>query len=55
MGSLAKTYSQEKLLGQIYTPTFIIEKILDDMDYHTQAEILGKPLQIGRASCRERV
>jgi len=44
MGSLAKTYSQEKLLGQIYTPTFIIEKILDDMDYHTQAEILGKPL-----------
>jgi tRNA1(Val) A37 N6-methylase TrmN6 len=44
MGSLAKTYSQEKLLGQIYTPTFIIEKILDDMDYHSRAEILGKPL-----------
>lgn len=44
MGSLAKTYSQEKLLGQIYTPTFIIEKILDDIDYHSRAEILGKPL-----------
>lgn len=35
---------EEKKLGQVITPAFIIEKILDDMDYHTQAEILGKPL-----------
>jgi len=41
MGSLAKVYSREKLAGQIYTPTFIVNKILDDIGY-TTASVLGK-------------
>ena len=43
MGSLAKTYSQEKLFGQIYTPNFIVCKILDDIGYNSP-EILGKTI-----------
>ncbi len=33
MGSLAKTYNQQKRFGQVYTPPFIVEKILDDLGY----------------------
>ena len=43
MASLAKTYSQEKLFGQVYTPNFIVCKILDDMGYDSP-EILGKTI-----------
>lgn len=43
MASLAKTYSQEKLLGQVYTPDFIVCKILDDIGYNSPA-ILGKTI-----------
>ncbi|GHT20670.1 DNA methyltransferase [Planctomycetales bacterium] len=41
MASLAKTYSQEKLNGQVYTPQFIVQKILDDIGY-VAPSILGK-------------
>jgi methylase of polypeptide subunit release factors len=43
MASLAKTYSQEKLFGQVYTPDFIVCKILDDVGYNSP-EILGKKI-----------
>ncbi len=43
MGSLVKTYSKEKLTGQIFTPFFIVEKILDDIKYNSK-EILGKTI-----------
>ncbi|KAA6321039.1 Type IIS restriction enzyme Eco57I [termite gut metagenome] len=43
MASLVKEYSQEKLFGQVYTPNFIVYKILDDIGYNT-AEILGKKI-----------
>jgi methylase of polypeptide subunit release factors len=43
MASLAKSYSQEKLFGQVYTPNFIVCKILDDIGYNTP-EILGKTI-----------
>ncbi len=43
MASLTKTYSTEKLQGKIYTPAFIIEKILDDAGY-TGKNILGKSI-----------
>ena len=43
MASLAKSYSQEKLFGQVYTPQFIVCKILDDICYNTP-EILGKTI-----------
>jgi methylase of polypeptide subunit release factors len=43
MASLVKEYSQEKLLGQIYTPDFIVCKILDDIGYHS-SDILGKTI-----------
>jgi hypothetical protein len=33
MGSLAKVYSKEKLNGQVYTPMFIVRKMLDDIGY----------------------
>lgn len=35
MGSLAKTYNQQKRFGQVYTPPFIVKKILDDLDYNS--------------------
>jgi methylase of polypeptide subunit release factors len=41
MASLAKVYSKEKLSGQVYTPVFIVHKILDDIGY-TGTYILGK-------------
>ncbi|MDR1924396.1 MAG: N-6 DNA methylase [Planctomycetaceae bacterium] len=43
MASLAKEYSQEKLFGQVYTPNFVVCKILDDIGYNTP-EILGKKI-----------
>ncbi|MBI4722964.1 MAG: N-6 DNA methylase [Candidatus Stahlbacteria bacterium] len=43
MGSLAKTYSQEKLFGQIYTPKIVVEKILNDIGFNHHA-ILGKTI-----------
>jgi type I restriction-modification system DNA methylase subunit len=41
MASLNKTYTDTKLGGKIYTPTFIIEKILNDIGYDNPS-ILGK-------------
>ena len=41
MASLVKEYTKEKLTGQIFTPFFIVDKILDDIDYNS-SEILGK-------------
>jgi methylase of polypeptide subunit release factors len=43
MASLAKSYSQEKLFGQVYTPECIVCKILDDIGYNS-SEILGKTI-----------
>ena len=43
MGSLVKSYSQEKLFGQVYTPNFIVCKILDDVGYNLP-KILGKTI-----------
>ncbi|MDR0547376.1 MAG: N-6 DNA methylase [Dysgonamonadaceae bacterium] len=43
MASLAKSYSQEKLFGQVYTPNFIVCEILDDIGFNSP-EILGKKI-----------
>jgi hypothetical protein len=43
MASLAKIYSKEKLLGKVYTPSFVVEKILDDIGYNSPS-ILGKKI-----------
>ncbi|MBC8044318.1 MAG: Eco57I restriction-modification methylase domain-containing protein [Rhizobacter sp.] len=43
MASLAKTYSKEKLRGQIYTPPGIVRKILDDTGFNSP-DILGKTI-----------
>ncbi|MDR2169679.1 MAG: N-6 DNA methylase [Planctomycetaceae bacterium] len=43
MASLVKTYKHEKLFGQVYTPDFIVGKILDDIGYNSP-EILGKKI-----------
>ncbi len=43
MASLQKTYSKEKLTGQIFTPYFIVNKILDDTGYNSP-KILGKKI-----------
>jgi methylase of polypeptide subunit release factors len=43
MASLVKSYSQEKLFGRIYTPDFIVCKILDDIGYDSPA-VLGKSI-----------
>ncbi|HEV7350420.1 Eco57I restriction-modification methylase domain-containing protein [Telluribacter sp.] len=38
MASLVRTYKQKKLLGQVYTPAHIVEKILDEAGFvHTSA------------------
>ncbi|MCF0055658.1 class I SAM-dependent DNA methyltransferase [Dyadobacter sp. CY356] len=34
MASQTRTYEKKKLLGQIYTPAFIVEKILDNSGFH---------------------
>ncbi|MDR0560960.1 MAG: N-6 DNA methylase [Prevotellaceae bacterium] len=43
MASLVKTYKQEKLFGQVYTPDFIVRKILDNIGYNS-AKILNKKI-----------
>ncbi|MEY4933935.1 MAG: hypothetical protein RIS64_294 [Bacteroidota bacterium] len=43
MASLAKTYESQKLLGQIYTPLFIVEKILNEINFSTPS-LLGKTI-----------
>jgi len=43
MASLAKSYSQEKLFGQVYTPNFVVCKILDDVGCNSP-KILGKAI-----------
>jgi type I restriction-modification system DNA methylase subunit len=43
MASLTKKYSKEKLKGQIFTPFFIVDKILDDVQYNSP-NILGKTI-----------
>lgn len=43
MASLSKTYDSQKLLGQIYTPRFIVDKILDDIGY-TQVAVFAKTI-----------
>jgi hypothetical protein len=43
MASLLKKYSEEKLKGQFFTPFFVIDKILDDIDYDNPS-ILGKTI-----------
>jgi predicted RNA methylase len=43
MASLAKSYKQAKLFGQVYTPKFIVRKMLDDIGYNSP-EILGKKI-----------
>jgi len=43
MASLQKKYSQEKLFGQIYTPPFVVNKILNDVGYKSKS-ILGKKI-----------
>ncbi len=43
MASLQKTYSKEKLSGQIYTPSFIVKKILNDIGYISET-ILDKTI-----------
>lgn len=41
MASLSKSYSEQKLQGKVYTPDFIVEKMLDDAGY-TGTTLLGK-------------
>lgn len=41
MASLTKTYDNQKLLGQIYTPSFIVEKILTDIGFDNP-HVLGR-------------
>lgn len=43
MASLSRTYDQKKLLGQIYTPSFIVQKILDETGIDSP-EFLGKSI-----------
>jgi len=41
LASLAKIYNNQKLLGQVYTPSFIVNKILDEIGFDSPL-ILGK-------------
>lgn len=43
MASLTRTYSHEKLRGKIYTPDFVVEKILDDVGFKGEY-IVGKSI-----------
>lgn len=43
MASLTKTYNKQKLLGQVYTPHFVVEKILSDIGFD-KPSILGKTI-----------
>ncbi|MPR32287.1 HsdM family class I SAM-dependent methyltransferase [Salmonirosea aquatica] len=41
MASLSRTYDTRKLLGQVYTPPHIVDKILDEVGF-TSTDFLGK-------------
>jgi predicted RNA methylase len=41
MASLTKIYNNQKLLGQVYTPRFVVEKMLSDIGFDNPT-ILGK-------------
>jgi adenine-specific DNA-methyltransferase len=41
MVSLQKTYDKKKQYGQVYTPSFIVTKILDEVGF-TSTDVLGK-------------
>jgi SAM-dependent methyltransferase len=41
MASFQKTYDKKKLYGQVYTPSFIVTKILDEVGF-TSTDVLGK-------------
>lgn len=41
MGSLRKKYTDKKLFGQVYTPPFVVKKMLDEVGY-ASPHILGK-------------
>ena len=43
MASLIKKYTKEKLIGQIFTPFFIVDKILDDVGFNSP-NILNKKI-----------
>jgi methylase of polypeptide subunit release factors len=43
MASLVKEYTKEKLTGQIFTPFFIVDKILDDVGFNSP-DILNKKI-----------
>ncbi|NJL11801.1 MAG: N-6 DNA methylase [Microscillaceae bacterium] len=43
MASLTKAYDNQKLLGQVYTPRFVVEKILADIGFDNPS-ILGKTI-----------
>ncbi len=43
MASLTKDYDNQKLLGQVYTPRFVVEKILSDIGFDNDT-ILGKTI-----------
>jgi methylase of polypeptide subunit release factors len=43
MDSLKKTYDKKKHYGQVYTPSFIVTKILDEVGF-TSTDVLGKKI-----------
>lgn len=43
MASLTKNYDNQKLFGQVYTPRFVVEKILSDIGFDN-SKILGKTI-----------
>ncbi|TAG93163.1 MAG: methyltransferase domain-containing protein, partial [Bacteroidetes bacterium] len=43
MASLTKDYDNQKLLGKVYTPRFVVEKILSDIGFDN-VDILGKTI-----------
>jgi len=43
MASLTKIYNEQKLKGKVYTPEFIVKKILDDIGYNS-IKIIGKTI-----------
>ncbi|MCC5945956.1 MAG: N-6 DNA methylase [Bernardetiaceae bacterium] len=44
MASLTKIYDNQKLFGQVYTPRFVVEKILKDIGFDTVNRIVGKTI-----------
>lgn len=43
MASLAKKYTKQKLLGQVYTPNYVVCKMLDDLGFNND-NIIGKTI-----------